>query len=180
MKHIQKNTIILITISLLALLAVGIFIILFYRIQVAGVYTLDTNTKIMSLIKQEEEFSALQKTIIATDVARNTLAENFVSSERIVNFLEDLEQYGKSAGTNFTLLTVDEEKDGKSLRVAFSSDGSFIAIHQLLLIIEKAPYEIVIDQATLTSSIEVLPIGELNKSQAWHLSGVLHLVSFIH
>lgn len=179
MNYIRKTVTSLVILSLLALIGVGVFFAMFYRMHKQSGRTTEALAEIADQVKKEQEFSSLEKTINATEESRQMLASHFISSDRIVDFLETLEGYGRSAGSEFKLLSVEEEKDGKSLRVSFEAVGTFASVYALAVLLENTPYHIVFDHMAV-SRYDNAPAVKGAPVRDWRLTATIRLQSFIH
>jgi hypothetical protein len=133
----------LIIASLLLAAAIGLYAFGYFTLlaNTAKATTLATGvaTKTAQLERITQAHAALDT--LSNDEA--TLRQYSIGKEAIVPFLETLQTSGRTLGTKIDVLSVQDEKDGKHVRVALSLSitGSFDAVMRTLGSLEYSPYD---------------------------------------
>ena len=133
-------------------ISAGIYMYIFHMIttieQETSVLIQDTNT----LSAKESQIGVLKKNLQANQEREPALLSYFIDANDIVPFLETIEGYGRSTNVAVQFSTVDIKPAPDQLVASFKGVGSFTNLYRFMALLEAAPYEFTINNATIQSS----------------------------
>ena len=120
----------------------------------------EKKVEIDNLIQSGSTASVLQRQLAAHENKLTVLREGLIAEGRELDFLQFLEDLGKTNGLEQTIELTEKEqvlKDSQNFArsgVALQAKGTFSRIAQYLLAIESAPYYININSMNITGAVE--------------------------
>ena len=140
----------------------------------------ENESRILLLQAKDEDVSAQKKLIDETKEKIQVLNNYFIPEEGVVDFLETIESLDAVTGTDTEIATVNvkEATDGKGktvLYVALETVGTFTQVFHLLSLVEDVPYEIDMQDVSLSriAKAEEGPVPQ------WRMAMSFTIVSFI-
>lgn len=124
-------------------------------------------------LADQEQFARTRSFLAANVSARAKLNSYFTTEETAVNFLEEIEALGASAGLIATLSALDiVEGTPAKLTLSVRTEGSWQNVMHFLALVETMPRRIEITQAVLAE------IPSDNKIKRWRANFDIALLSF--
>jgi hypothetical protein len=90
----------------------------------------------------KEEVANLQRFVEAYPTELTSLDSHFIKNPNVVPFLDLVESLGPKVGASTEVTQVDISKDGTSLTVGISADGSFESLYKFLKLLENSPFQL--------------------------------------
>jgi|GEM_PF-6102322 len=170
---LTKTTRFFIVYTLYFVLALGAYI--FFYVHIDGKSNTATNTlsEISQLQQQNMQMQNLKQTIKDTEEARTEVANFFVDSDMIIEFLETIEGMAGKADVEIDVKSINEietEAEGiKELSLNIDFEGDWISVHHFMVLLENIPIKMTIDRLNFreTVSREKDENGEIIETVAW-------------
>lgn len=126
-------------------------------------------------LAEQEQFARTRTLLLASVPARNQLNSYFTTEETAVNFLEEIESLGATAGIIATLSSLDiQEGPPAKLTLSIRTEGSWQQVLYFLALLEKMPRRLVVTKTTLAE----IPADDDVKTKRWRASFDIELLSF--
>lgn len=94
--------------------------------------------------EKERRHLLLRAAVQETESERADLNEFIITSDEIVDIIENIEEFGVQTGTPITFETVNADKN--TLTLAFTAEGSFSGNAHLLALLEALPFQFSIER----------------------------------
>lgn len=165
MKIGHKHYILLIM-SILAFVVSGTaYFIMYKNIVKQGTITSKAHAELQyqnEMKKHEEDLVELYNN---SEKDRQNINSIIISEDKIVDFIEAVENIGKQSGTDITISSINKEnkdsKDtklknfniGNTITAKIDAKGSFASIMKSLVLLENIPYQVYLNNVVITTDV---------------------------
>lgn len=149
-KNKTKNSLILA--SLAAIVSLGVFLYMFIETQ--GIYSkvLDRESELVGAQNEKFRKDTIDEVVSRTAKEQAMMESYFVEAEGVVDFIEEVEQLGRTSGLSIKVESVNtapmpSNEKMENLRLVVSSDGGWRESLVFLAMLENLPYKSEIGRA---------------------------------
>ena len=148
MKPAMRTTLrLLVTMSVLALIAGGVYGFGFYLVKKKNERTSVLSGELARYELQNAGLNAIRHSINTTQEERTLLDSYFLSHEDTLTFTRLIESLDEKTGTEAVVTTLDDKTKKGSLVFSIQARGSFQNLFHLLATISHLPYKVVLRSA---------------------------------
>ena len=143
-------------------LAAGIYALTFHEINALGNETSVLRSQTNDLMAKESQAGELKKNLAVNQAKEPKLLSYFINANDIIPFLDTIEGYGRTTNVSVKFNSVDVKQSPDQLTATLKGDGSFANIYRFITLVESAPYELSITNA----SIQAVSVGQVDPKKA--------------
>lgn len=139
-----------------ALVALGIYTLLFFEVKKTNEAVSTLQNQLDIEVRQDQRLRSMKELLADLDEELKKIDTYFIASDGVVNFLEELESFGRISSASVEVNSVSVE-DGEGtaslpynrLRIEFVSEGSWSALMRLISLLETFPAGITMHRSQL-------------------------------
>ena len=152
--HNKGNTTLIFCLSTATvLITLGAFIFFFKVIENKNKHTSNVLITLANKEKQKENNENLIKQISEVSDTKSQIDSYFVDPNKIDSFINYLENLGTESGANLKVKGFETKIDsGNSLNVKVSAKGTFNNVISTLMLIEDAPYKLMVTDVRMSQN----------------------------
>ena len=126
------------------------------------------NNEIQNRYKNDTVVNKMRKLVSSAQDDQQLLAGHFLRKSQTIDFLNSLEDLGTAAGVNASINDVVVGKEGKSLNVSISANGSYQNLYNYFFLLEQLPYHITVTNLSTTSEgVRIDPVTKVSSGVIW-------------
>lgn len=154
MFNISKTAKIFTLTTIIILLLIGAYSAFFFFLTEKSKNLSVLLNEIDSSVGSETELRNLRKMSNQVKLKSSELDEYFLSKDKLVDFLEDLEDLENNTGALIEVKSIVEKENGvfTNLVLDISASGSWEAVYHFFILLENIPYDVEIDKVQFNRS----------------------------
>lgn len=126
------------------------------------------NNEIQNRYKNDTVVNKMRKLVSSAQDDQQLLAGHFLRKSQTIDFLDSLENLGTATGVTASISDVVVAKDGKSLSVSISANGSYQNLYNYFFLLEQLPYYITVTNLSATSQgVKIDPVTKVSAGVVW-------------
>ncbi len=163
---------------LVSLLTIAVYVYMYITIDVSLKKTVKAQTVNNSSVLAKNREKSFLETYEKTSAKWAQIKNFFVSSNKIVDFIESVENLGEQSGSKVSIRSIEADnldsaplgKEG-TVRLKVNSNGSWQAVMKALSLAELLPYKVSINNIQASSFRDAENISKKNVAQAqWDMT----------
>lgn len=153
---ISKTHITALLAALGALAILGVYVFLFVEIKKTNEEVSTLQNQLDIEVRQDQRLRSMKQLLADLEEELTMIDTYFIAPDGVVDFLEELESFGRIANTSVEVTSVGiEDEEGTAslpynrLRVEFVSEGSWTSLVRLVSLLETLPFGVTINRSQL-------------------------------